>query len=154
MNMKDKSPSPINPPAISKNPKIKKVNKANKTAVLGSRAFKLSYLTKKLTQDINIPPLIRILDFVFPIESGFTDDMLNPEDKFKYRHSVLGSLGKFKRLTFITHSSVHKEFTYRIEERFPNPQLWKGMENVPEFLNFLGKLNSKNADLLVLTLQN
>ena len=118
------------------------------------RYFKLTYLTKKLSHNSNVPPMLRILDFVFPVEEGYDANLEDVQDESRYRHPVLGSLGKFKRLTGITYSSVLKEFNYGIEEKFPNPQLWKGIQNVPEFLEFLGKLKNKNADLLVLTLQN
>jgi hypothetical protein len=139
---------------LPKNQKIKKVGKSSNMLAPSERSFKLTYLTKKVIHNTNIPPMLRILDFVFPVEEGYDANLEDVHDDSRYRHPVLGSLGRFKRLTGITYSSVLKEFNYGIEEKFPNPQLWKGIQNVPEFLEFLGKLNNKNADLLVLTLQN
>ena len=96
--------------------------------------------------------MIRILDFIFPmefLEDGQTPrpcDAPNKESDFIF--CPLFALFPYKRIIKIDRDYNEDFYNYNTEERWPNTQVLKGFQNIDKFKNYLSNTSQMKAVLL------
>lgn len=100
----------------------------------------------KIYRTLNPIKEIRILDFVFPIGGNFSTSSLDSKDSDVFHSQWYAMYNSFKRISRIERDTETDEYTYFLEERWPQKQIiWKGFENLTYFTQYLQSLANVEA---------
>jgi hypothetical protein len=64
---------------------------------------------------------IRIMDFIFPLDSTFLE---NTKESRRTHYSVVGNMDKYKKVTSISYNDDEKMYIYKLEQKFPGQTTW------------------------------
>lgn len=98
---------------------------------------------QKLYKYYNPCKMLRLLDYICPIDSSFLNYQdINSDCK---EIDIIGNIMDFKRVYNIVYNLKEETYTYNIEEKWPNKLKMKGYENFRYIVQYLLSLGNKNA---------
>lgn len=152
---------------MQENPKISESSKSNsfrkkcpkfrrlahvKAGRYVKKGLKLKYLSRLVSPQLKSIRHVRVLDFMFPISDGKPEELL--QESANMQHSPFFVLFPIKRITKIDRRVDEKLYVFSIEERWPNPQIFKGFQNIAKVKLYLKSQNEIKSVLLSQTIDN
>ena len=124
---------------------LSKVKQLNVRICGVQRQYHCIPFKKKLKPPVHQVKSIRFLDYCFLMDDSYQEFDINLRSDFL----VFYSFEQFKRIVKIEFDKNRNIYNYKLEEKYPSQQIWKGMHTISHIKNFLRTQEDLKSDELI-----